>query len=400
MGKSIEEILKQLELERSKKLNEEQSDLDEINRQRDINREEWNKRYRIYESISDSSSLGSGGGGSNRSIPIVISDSYGTIYGGFGTASVDVTGTIVSDGRSPIIERGVVWGRDPNPTLDDTIAIGTGTSVGTFTQNYPIINPYLPIYLRVYATNAIGTGYGEDLYFFLPCFVKGTKITMSNGSRVNIEDISYEDNLLVWNFDDGVFDSAKPLWIMKPVKTPSVNIIFSDGSKLGISGYLGHDGGHRIFNLDKGEFTYAIPNEHTPIGSRTFNDKGEIVEIVGKEEGEFSEIYNIVTERHMNIFSEGTLTSRRLNNIYPISNMKFIKDGRNQTPIDKFVGVPEEYYTGLRLGEQPLVEVSDGFLTKTPGELAHTLPTVEELTEWTLDFIDKKFVPVYENTIS
>lgn len=47
MGKSIEEILKQLELERSKKLNEEQSDLDEINRQRDINREEWNKRYRF-----------------------------------------------------------------------------------------------------------------------------------------------------------------------------------------------------------------------------------------------------------------------------------------------------------------------------------------------------------------
>ena len=330
------------------------------------------------------------------SIPTVTSDSYGSLSGG----SAIVTGTITSDGGSAILERGIVWSTSQNPTIANNKVAGTGTAVETFTQTYVIPNPHTYIYVRTYATNAYGTGYGTDLYFILPCFVKGTKITMFDRTKKNIEDISYEDNLLVWNFDDGQFDSAKPLWIMEMVKTPSVNILFSDGSKLGISGHLQHDGGHRIFNLDKGEFTYAIPNEHTPIGTKTFNDKGEVVTIVGKEEGEFSEIYNVVTNRHLNIFASGALTSRRLNNIYPISDMKFIKDERKQTSIDKFIGVSEEYYNGLRLGEQQLVEVSEGFLTKSPGELAYTLPTVEELVEWTEGFIQKKYDPVYEDTIS
>ena len=328
--------------------------------------------------------------------PTVTSDSYGSLSGD----SAIVTGTITSDGGSAILERGIVWSTSPNPTISNNKVVGTGTAVETFTQTYLIPNPYAYIYVRTYATNAYGTGYGTDLYFILPCFVKGTKITMFDRTKKNIEDISYEDNLLVWNFDDGQFDSAKPLWIMEMVKTPSVNILFSDGSKLGISGYLQHDGGHRIFNLDKGEFTYAIPNEHTPIGTRTFNDKGEIVTIVGKEQGEFAEIYNVVTNRHLNIFAEGALTSRRLNNIYPISDMKFVKEERTITPIEEFMGITEEYYNGLRLGEQPLVKVSEGFLTKSPGELAYTLPTIEELVEWTGGFIQKKYEPVYEDTIS
>jgi hypothetical protein len=178
---------------------------------------------------------------------------------------------------------------------------------------------------------------------------------------------------------------------MTPVITQYVNILFSDGSKLGISGHLNHDGGHRIFNLDKGEFTYAIPNEHSPIGTRTFNDKGNIVTIVGKEEStEVEEIYNVVTNRHLNIFAEGILTSRRLNNLYPIADMKFIKDERSITSIEEFKGVPVEYYEGLRLGEQPLATNSEGFLVKTPKELAYTLPTVGELTQWTVEFIKKK----------
>lgn len=332
-------------------------------------------------------------------VPTVTSDSYDSAT----HDSAVITGTILSGGYAPILERGIVWSINNNPTISDNKVAGTGTEVETFTQNYIIPNPYRAIYVRVYATNGVGTGYGEVLTFTLPCFVKGTKITMYDGTKKNIEDISYRDSLLVWNFDDSKFDSAKPLWIMNPVKTPSVNIIFSDGSKLGISGYLQHDGGHRIFNLDKGEFTYAIPNEHTPIGTRTFNDKGEIVTIVGKEKGEFSEIYNVVTNRHINIFAGGVLTSRRLNNIYPISDMKFIKDGRELTPLEEFSLngkiISEEYYNGLRLGEQPLVGVSEGFLTKSPGELAYTLPTTKELVEWTLGFIENKY-ELYEDIIS
>ena len=266
-------------------------------------------------------------------------------------------------------------------------------ALGQFVPTYTMLpNPHCtPVYVRIYATNAVGTSYGNQVSFTMPCFIKGTKITLASGFKKNIEDISYEDSLLVWNFDEGRFDSANPLWIMSPVLTQYVNILFSDGSKLGISGHLNHDGGHRIFNLDKGEFTYAIPNEHSPIGTRTFNDKGDIVTIVGKEEStEVEEIYNVVTNRHLNIFAEGILTSRRLNNLYPIVDMKFIKDERSITLIEEFKEVPIEYYEGLRLGEQPLATNSEGFVVKTPGELAYTLPTVSELSQWTVEFIKKK----------
>jgi hypothetical protein len=79
MGKSIEDILKQIELERSQRINEEQSKLDEINQQRDLARKEWNKRLSIYESISNNSSTspaGSGGGGGITLVdtPYVIQD--------------------------------------------------------------------------------------------------------------------------------------------------------------------------------------------------------------------------------------------------------------------------------------------------------------------------------------
>ena len=65
MSKSIEEILKQIESERSHRLNEEQSKLDQINLQRDLARKEWNKRMRMFESLSNTSTApGAGGGGS------------------------------------------------------------------------------------------------------------------------------------------------------------------------------------------------------------------------------------------------------------------------------------------------------------------------------------------------
>ena len=71
MGKSIEDILKQIELERSQRINEEQSKLDEINQQRDLARKEWNKRLSMYESISNESTspaAGAGGGSINEVI--------------------------------------------------------------------------------------------------------------------------------------------------------------------------------------------------------------------------------------------------------------------------------------------------------------------------------------------
>ena len=75
MGKSIEEILRQMESERSQRINEEQSNLDQINHQRDLARKEWNKRMRMYENLSSNTSTSAGagaGGGGSTTTPLVI----------------------------------------------------------------------------------------------------------------------------------------------------------------------------------------------------------------------------------------------------------------------------------------------------------------------------------------
>ena len=69
MSKSIEEILKQIESERSHRLNEEQSKLDQINLQRDLARKEWNKRMRMFESLSNTSTVAAAGGGGSIPTP-------------------------------------------------------------------------------------------------------------------------------------------------------------------------------------------------------------------------------------------------------------------------------------------------------------------------------------------
>lgn len=187
------------------------------------------------------------------------------------------------------------------------------------------------------------------------CFVEGTKITLSDGSTKPVQYIQYIDELLAWDFDNACLTSAKPLWIMKEHKATKYNhLVFSDGSTLDTVNQ------HRIFNLEKGMFTYPMTDD-TPIGTTTVNDKGEYITLVSKEviEKEVS-YYNIITDYHINLFAGSILTSCRLSNLYPIKDMKYVKDDRNIIPYEEFNNIPIEYYYGLRLGEQPTDINRDG----------------------------------------
>lgn len=182
-----------------------------------------------------------------------------------------------------------------------------------------------------------------------PCLAEGTMITLSDMSEKAIEDIEYSDELLVWDFDNGCFTFAKPLWIKKVQTWDEYNYIkFEDGTEL--KTVLDH----RIFNYDSQKFTYTMNEKDTPIGTRVFKQDGTLTKIIErkviKEEVNY---YNIITDYHMNLFANGLLTSLRLNNLYKIENMKFVKDNRKLTPKGEFEGIPEKYYYGLRLAEQP-----------------------------------------------
>ena len=180
-----------------------------------------------------------------------------------------------------------------------------------------------------------------------PCLVEGTLITMADGTHRAIEDIAHGELIRVWNFDLGEFGEAQPIWIKAAEETDMHNFYtFSDGTEL-------RTVGHHVFNKEAGAFTKFI-EDTTPVGTTTFNEYGQEVTLVSKERVVApTRYYNVWTQYHLNLFANGILTSNRFNNIYPIVDMKFVKDDRVLRSVDEFRGIDEKYINGLRLREQP-----------------------------------------------
>ncbi|WP_158607328.1 MBG domain-containing protein [Rhodohalobacter sp. SW132] len=77
--------------------------------------------------------------------------------------SVDVTGQVTHDGNVEITHRGFVWATDAAP--DDTTIVWSGSSDDTFTETISDLPPATALNVRSFATNMIGTAYGNLVSF-------------------------------------------------------------------------------------------------------------------------------------------------------------------------------------------------------------------------------------------
>lgn len=267
--------------------------------------------------------------------------------------SITVTGTIASDGGAEVLSAGYCWSTTPTPTIFDSIHRQLAVPVGDVSFNISSVEPFdVVLYGRLFATNGIGTSYASDEQTFQTglCLVEGTMILLADGTEKLVEQIGYNDELMVWDFDNATFASARPLWIKQPGTAISINHLeFSDGRKLDTVG-------HRIFNEEAESFTYPV---FTPIGTHTFTADKTRPTLVTNEtlmRTEPVRQYNIINHHHLNLFANGILTSCKYNNIYPICDMKFQKCERQTQLRDP--RIPEIYHTGMRLAEQ-LVPIED-----------------------------------------
>lgn len=73
-------------------------------------------------------------------------------------------GTILSDGGSTILEKGVCWSIHSQPTIADDKSIGAGSN--SFTANLTDLTLGTWYHVRAYATNTLGTGYGDEVTFY------------------------------------------------------------------------------------------------------------------------------------------------------------------------------------------------------------------------------------------
>lgn len=98
------------------------------------------------------------------------------------TATAISGGNITSNGGATIIARGVCWSIFQNPTiLNSNTTDGTGT--GLFDSNIKELTPGKTYYLRAYATNFVGTSYGNEISFTtLNGIITLTTMTISSNS--------------------------------------------------------------------------------------------------------------------------------------------------------------------------------------------------------------------------
>lgn len=80
------------------------------------------------------------------------------------TTTATGNGNVTSDGGSAITERGLVWATTANPTTAGNKVTAEGTT-GDFSASLTSLTPGTLYYVRAYATNAIGTSYGNEVTF-------------------------------------------------------------------------------------------------------------------------------------------------------------------------------------------------------------------------------------------
>ena len=112
------------------------------------------------------SSLGTGYGNevSFTSGPMVLPTLTTTEVTSVKSSTAVSGGSIVSDGGGQITAKGVCWKTSPNPTTADKITTN-GTGTASFTSNLTGLDPNTTYYLRAYASNTSGTGYGNEVSF-------------------------------------------------------------------------------------------------------------------------------------------------------------------------------------------------------------------------------------------
>lgn len=73
-------------------------------------------------------------------------------------------GNVSQNGNNQVTTRGVCWNTSPNPTINDKKTTD-GSGTGSFTSNITGLLSGTTYYVRAYATNGVGTAYGEQVTF-------------------------------------------------------------------------------------------------------------------------------------------------------------------------------------------------------------------------------------------
>ncbi len=105
-------------------------------------------------------------------IPVVTT----TAVSGVTTTTAVSGGNVTDDGGADVTARGVCWGTSANPTISGS-KTSDGTGTGSFSSNLTGLTAGTKYYVRAYATNSVGTAYGNEVEFTATAIVGATVTT-------------------------------------------------------------------------------------------------------------------------------------------------------------------------------------------------------------------------------
>lgn len=91
--------------------------------------------------------------------------------------NASIGGNISADGGATVTSKGVVWSTISAPTISLTSKTSDGTGTGYFSSAISNLSGSTRYYARAYATNSVGTGYGNEITFTTEAIVLPTLTT-------------------------------------------------------------------------------------------------------------------------------------------------------------------------------------------------------------------------------
>ena len=133
------------------------------------------------------------------STPLVSTTSISDVT----TRAAVMTGNVSDASNGHLSARGICWSINEGPSVDD-VADGrtvNGTDLGDFTARLDNLTPGTKYFARAYATNEVGTGYGNEITFNTPLLTSFTY----NGKQIYVHPT--DNGILTWG-SQGVTTAA------------------------------------------------------------------------------------------------------------------------------------------------------------------------------------------------